>query len=112
TREPEQRGERRVCVRQAGQLGAVMMAFKSPPALDPDADALDVLAMVLSSGKSSRLYRRLTDSGMTTNLFASASRLRNPGLFYIYAMLAPGRAHSEVEAAIDAALAGLKKNGV
>ena len=112
TREPEQRGERRVCIRQAGQLGALLVAYKSPPALDEDTDALDVLAMVLASGKSSRLYRRLTDTGMTTHLFASVSRLRNPGLFYLYAMLAPGRTHGEVEAAIDAVVTSVKKNGV
>ncbi len=112
TREPEQRGERRVTVRQAGQLGALMVAYKSPPALDPDADALDVLSMILASGKSSRLFRRLTDTGMTTSLFASVARLRNPGLFYVYAMLAPGRTHGEVEAAIDAVVASVKKNGV
>lgn len=112
TREPEQRGERRVTVRQTGQLGALMMAFKSPPALDPDTDALDVLSMVLASGKSSRLYRRLTDRGLTTHLFASTSRLRNPGLFYIYALLAPGREHAEVEAAVDAAIAAVRADGV
>ena len=43
---------------------------------------------------------------------ASVSRLRNPGLFYLYAMLAPGRTHGEVEAAIDAVVTSVVKNGV
>jgi zinc protease len=100
TSEPIQQGERRVMVKQSGQLGAVMMAYKSPPGLDSDTDALDVLSVVLTSGKSSRLYRRLTDNGLTTHLFSGSSRLRDPGLFYLFAMLAPDRTHDEVESAI------------
>ena len=45
-------------------LGAVLCAWKAPPGLTPEADALDVLSTALTSGKSSRLYRRLTDAGL------------------------------------------------
>ncbi len=100
TAEPPQIGERRVTVRQAGQLGAVMMGYKSVAALDADADALDVLAVALGNGKSSRLYRRLTDQGLTTGVFAYAPRLRDPGLFIVYGALAPDVTHDEVEAAL------------
>ena len=112
TREPEQRGERRVVVRQAGQLGVVLVAYKMPPALDPDAVALDVLATVLASGMNSRLYRRLTDEGVTTSVHASGSHLRNPGLFSCFAMLAPERQHEEAEAAIYEEIALLQEKGV
>ena len=112
TREPPQRGERRVTVRQAGQLGAVMTAYKSPPGTHRDTDALDVLSMILGAGKNSRLYRLLTDAGLTTSLSASTSRLRDPGLFYIFAALAPDRSHEEVEAAIRETIEQLKEDGV
>ena len=112
TQEPPQRGERRVVVRQAGQLGAVMIAYKSPAGLDYRADALDVLSVVLTSGKSSRLYQRLTDHGLTTHLFSGASRLRDPGLFYVFAMLAPDRTHEEVEQAVYEVLDDIKRDGI
>ncbi len=112
TREPEQRGERRVTVRQAGQIASLMIAFKSPPALDVDTDALDVLSVVLGAGKNSRLYRRLTDSGLTAAAGASASRLSDPGLFYIYASITPGRTHEEVEHAIYEEVERIKLEGV
>ncbi len=112
TREPIQRGERRVTIRQAGQLGAVMIGYKSPRGLDTDTDALDVLSVILSSGKSSRLYRHLTDRGLTTNLFGGASRFRDPGLVYVYAMLAPERRHDEVEQAIYAVFADIQQHGI
>jgi len=112
TREPIQRGERRVTVRQSGQLGAVMIGFKSPPGLSPDTDALDVLSVILSAGKSSRLFRSLTDRGLTTNLFGGASRFRDPGLVYVFAMLAPNRQHEEVEEAIYAVLEDVRRDGI
>ena len=112
TREPAQRGERRVTVRQAGQLGALMIAYKAPHGRHPDADALDLLSMVLGYGKTSRLHRALTDPGITTHASASASRLRDPGLFYVFALLAPGSSHEEVEKQIRALIEGVARDGV
>ena len=112
TAEPPQQGERRVVVRQAGQLGAVLCAWKAPPGLTPEADALDVLATALTSGKSSRLYRRLTDAGLTTNTFAFFPRLRDPGLFMVYGALAPDATHEAVEAELRAVLADIADAGL
>ena len=112
TREPEQRGERRVTLRQAGELGAVLVAYKAPPGLDADADALDVLTQALAAGKSGRLWRRLTDAGLTTSAFAFYPRLRDPGLFTLYAALAPGVAHETVEAELVAVLAEVAADGL
>lgn len=111
-REPKQRGERRVKIRRAGELGALMISYKIPEGLHPDIDVLDVLSMILASGKKSRLYRQLTDHGLTTSTFASASRLRDPGLFSVYGFLAPEVTHEVVEAGILAVLEEVKKEGV
>lgn len=112
TREPEQRGERRVKIRRPGQLGAVLVAYKAPHAMDPDAEALDVLARVLASGKSSRLFRRLTDRGITAGIMASMPRLRNPGLFYVFAHLAPEHTHAEVEEGIADVVERIREEGI
>lgn len=112
TREPEQRGERRLIVRQAGELGAVVLAYKAPAGLDADADALDVLVQALAAGKSSRLYRRLTDRGLTTSAFAYFPRLRDPGLFMLYGTLSPDTDHATVEAELKAVLAEIAGGGL
>jgi zinc protease len=112
TVEPVQRGERRVTVREAGEIGAVMVAYKSPPALEPDTDALDVLSMILASGKGSRLYRRLTDRGLTAQVMASVSRMRDPGLFYVLALLTPEATHDEVEAGLYEVVAAIREEGI
>ena len=112
TREPEQRGERRIVVRKAGELGAVLLAYKAPAGLDPDADALDVLTQAISYGKSARLYRRLTDRSLTTSASAFFPRLRDPGLLIAYAMLAPDVEHATVEAEIRDVLAEIARDGL
>ena len=112
TEEPPQQGERRVTVRMAGQLGAVMLGFKSVSALDPVADALDVLGIALGGGKSGRLYRNLTDQGLTTGVFAYAPRLRDPGLFIAYGALAPEVTHAEVEEALWDTLRSVADEGL
>ena len=112
TREPEQRGERRVEVRQQGQLGALLMGYKAPPGLDEDADALSVLARILASGKGSRCFRRLTDQGLTMEVFAMSPRLRDPGLFSLFAFLTPEHTHDEVEAALEEVVQQVKEEGV
>jgi len=112
TEEPEQTGERRVTVRQDGQLGAVLLGYKSPPATEPDSDALDVLARILASGKGSRLFRRCTDQGLTSDVFGINFRLRDPSLFTVFAQLAPEVDHRAVEEAIDKEVERIREDGV
>ena len=112
TREPRQRGERRTTVRMAGELGAVLLAYKAPAGLAEASDALDVLVQVMTSGKSSRLFRHLTDRGLTTSAFAYYPRLRDPGLFALYGALAPDVEHQTVEDELKAALAAIAEDGI
>jgi zinc protease len=112
TVESPQNEQRRVVVERAGQLGAVMIAYRQPSAQDPDSDALAMLSVVLSNGKASRLHRRLTDRGLTSGVFASSSGLRDPGLFYVLAPLAPGVTHEQVEQEILTEMEAVRSNGI
>lgn len=111
-REPQQRGERRITVRKEAELGSVMIAFKNPEGLHTDNDALDMLAMALGSGKNSRLYRALTDQGLTVAAYAANSRHRDPGLFYLFGYQAMGVRHAKIEKAILKVLKEVQKNGI
>lgn len=112
TREPQQIGERRVVIRQAGQLATLMMAWKAPAGLDEDADALDVLAQVLAGGKSGRMHRALTDKGLTTAASAFFPRLRDPGLFILYGGIVPGVEPTDVEEVMRDQISAILKDGV
>ncbi|MGI9247034.1 MAG: M16 family metallopeptidase, partial [Steroidobacteraceae bacterium] len=85
TTEPEQSGPRRVTVRRAGEIGMVGIGFKTPEGRSPDYPALNVLGLVLSSGKTSRFYRALTDRNLTLAASADAGFFYDPSLMQAFA---------------------------
>lgn len=67
-----------------------------------EADYLDLVAGVLSEGKSSRLYKRLVhDDRIASDVAAFAFPLEIAGLFGVIATAMPGQDLAAVEAAID-----------
>ncbi len=112
TEEPAQSGPRRVTVRRAGELGVVGVSYKSPAATHPDLPALNVLASILSNGKTSRFYRALTDKNLTLGVDAGAGYFHDPSLFQIYANLAPGATHEQVEKIVLEEVERVKTGGV
>ena len=112
TEEPAQSGPRRVVVRRAGELGVVGLAYKSPAATHADLPALNVLCSILSSGKTSRFYRALTDKNLTTGVDAGAGYFHDPSLLNIYANLAPNATHEQVEKIILDEVERVKTGGV
>ena len=112
TTEPEQQGERRVTVRRAGETGIVGIAYKSVAGRDADYPALSVLGTILGSGKTSRFYKALTDANLTLGAFAQAGFFHDPQLFQIYAFLAPGADHAQVEKVLREEIERVKKDGV
>jgi zinc protease len=82
TKEPEQLGERRVTVKKAAQLPIQLIAFHTPEAKNPDGAVLDVIDAVMTSGQSSRLYRRLVDHDqIALNVQAFGEHSLDPGLY-------------------------------
>ncbi len=112
TTEPKQEGPRRVVVKRPGQLGVVAVGWKVPEGTHPDSYALSVLDNILTSGKSSRLYKALQDKNKTVSGFNFYAQLQYPGLFTIYAFLAPGTTHEEVEKIILHEIDSIKAHGV
>ncbi len=110
--EPAQEKERRIESESPGYVSALIMAYKSPPASHEDSAALGQLAYVLSHGKVSRLWRKLTDRGLTTSARTWSASTRDPGLFCIETSLVPSAAHAEVEAVIVAEVNAIQQHGV
>jgi len=65
TREPEQRGERRIVVEHTANP-KLMMGFHRPIYPNPDAAALDVLESILAGGRTSRLYKTIFEEQQLT----------------------------------------------
>ncbi len=106
-REPQQAGERRFDIHRAGEVGNVALSWHIPRGLDEDLPALSVLTQILGDGVTSRLYQRLVESNRCLGVHAFAMELHDPGLFQIFATIAPGISHREVEDAIRAEVAAL-----
>ena len=112
--EPVQNGERRVTVLKEAQLPIVYLAYHVPNHTSPDAPALEVLSTILSSGRSSRLYRSLIyerqlalDAGGDYSWFSF-----DPNLFWFWATAMPGQTPETLEKELLAEMAKLEKEPV
>lgn len=112
TVEPDQTGPRRVAVKRAGQLGVVALGHKIPGGLHGDQAALKILNVILTQGKNSRFYRALTDKNITTGVRGDTGFFHDPSLHMLYASLAPGSTHEQVEKILIEELERVKKEGV
>ncbi|MBP9092702.1 insulinase family protein [bacterium] len=103
TTEPPQEGERRFTVSRGKELARVMVAYHTPRGIDRATYPLDILQSVLGgdSRKSSRLYKRLIETGLASDCYAANYTLKDPGLFIISATVQPGIDPKMVEAAIQ-----------
>lgn len=90
TREPPQRGERRAQVYFDVRGPILGITWQAPPSGHPDGEALDVASLVLSGGRSSRLYRGLVYQAQQA-LAAEGGywELAGAGVFYAFAMVRP-----------------------
>ena len=112
TREPEQIGPRSVIIERSGQVGVVIVAFKSPEGTHPDWPALAVLEQVLGADKTGRLYRALEDPGKASASFTFAPQLHDPGLFMLAAYLAADSTHQAIEKTILEEVRNLQMNPI
>lgn len=110
--EPPQLGERRVQVRKVGQVPLLEVAYHVGTPRDPGAEALDLLHMILTSGESSRLYRRLVDQErLAVGVSSSVMEGFDPGLITFQVTLASGRSPSDAERMLYEELARLSREG-
>ncbi len=94
-------------------LPQVVLAFRTPAAAHEDTPALELLAALLSSGRSSLMYTRLVDElGMATDVSVSKIPQVDPGLFYLSASLHSGVSPEECEDEILSLVSRLVESGV
>jgi len=113
TTEPEQKGSRRALVHMDVRSSLLAAAWHAPPTGHEDAPVLDVVSEILSSGRSSRLYRNLVYEGQVA-LYAQGSywELVDAGVFYAVAGVRPGVDIGDVEDRFFAEIARLRSEPV
>jgi zinc protease len=112
TEEPAQNGARRTLVKRPGQLGVVAVGHKIPSATHPDFAAVALMSAILADGKNSRMYKAITNKNLSTGVEGEMGVFHDTSMHIVFAPLAPGAKHDEVEAIIHQEIERLKKDGV
>jgi zinc protease len=106
-------GERRAIAEDAVELPRLYMQWHTPGWYQPGDAEFDLLAGILGSGKTSRLYQTLVyDLQIAQDVRVGQSSRELSGVFGITATAAPGHDLAELEEVIDHELAQLLKKGV
>ncbi|WP_298743195.1 pitrilysin family protein [uncultured Brevundimonas sp.] len=86
--------------------------WNTPPTGSAEADHLGMLAQVLSSGRSSRLYKRLVfDERIATQVAAFNSESEIGSQFMVIVTAKPGQDLGRIEAIVDEEMARLLRDG-
>ena len=106
---PPLTAERRAEVSEAVSLPRIALAWHAPAAYQPgDADA-DVLAAILGGGSASRLHQRLVyDLQLAQSISVHQQSLAATSIFNVVATAKPGVSLARLEAALQAALDGIR----
>jgi zinc protease len=87
------------------EMTKIIMAFHSPARFDAGDAELDLLASILSSGKTSRLYKTLVyEKSLAQSVTASQDSSSLSSVFTIEILVRPGVSADAVEKATDAIL--------
>jgi predicted Zn-dependent peptidase len=94
-------------------LPAFHIAWHIPPAREPDHYALELLAMALGDGESSRLYQELVKQReLCSDVFVSTDDRRGPDLFSVFALVQEGHTGAEVRPFVYAAIDRIAREGI
>ncbi len=105
-------GEQRQIMQDRVPQARIYMVWNVPQWGSADADLLGLAANVLSTGKTSRLYKRLVyDEQIATNVTAALDAREIASQFQIMATARPGADLAKVERAIREELSALIKDG-
>jgi zinc protease len=111
--EPEQNGEKRILVRWRSRVPRIAIAYHAPAIAGAGSYALQLLGIILSEGKSSRLYQRLVERDQSvTFVSADYGESKDPTLFHIRAEARGRHSAEEIEASIYDELARINSGGI
>ncbi len=113
-RPPVQTAERREVMPDAmAPLPAFHIAYHIPPDREPDHYPLEMLAVVLGDGESSRLYQRLVkELELVQQIHVATDGRRGPDLFSFWAVCAEGRKGEQVREVVYKEIERIAEQGV
>lgn len=105
TREP-------IILREQGSNALLEAVYPLPAVNDPDVPAIDLMDMILTGGRSSRLYQALVESGLASSVGAYPAEMIEPGWYNISASAAPGKDIQQIDRVLQQSIEQLGQQGV
>lgn len=99
--EPKQTQERKVELNLPIPVEKLVFAYKIPNTFDADVPAIAVVRSLLGAGKSSRLYRKLVDKGIATDVGVDDDFAKDPSLALFFVNLQKGKKATSVLPVVD-----------
>jgi len=113
TEPPQTKEKYKLLEDKFAELPAFLEGWHIPMGRTPESYEMDLLATILASGESSRLYKLLVhDKEVATDVSAYIYGRRGPDMFYIDATLKETAKPADVRALVDEELARIIKDGV
>ncbi len=102
-----------IVLKEPGSVPQLLAIYPTlPPIVHPDVPAIDLLDSILTSGKSSRFYQALVETGIASSAGASASTMRDPGWYSFSGIPAKGKTLADLDRAIQAEITKVQREGV
>ncbi|HYC84053.1 MAG TPA: pitrilysin family protein, partial [Chryseosolibacter sp.] len=110
TVDPTQDGERSVVLKRVGDVQVAITAYHIPAGSHPDYAAISVLARILGSQPSGRLYKALVDTKKASFTGAFSFQWKEPGLLMTYAQILKEKSLDDAKQTMLQTLDGIGAN--
>jgi zinc protease len=110
TLDPTQDGERSVVLKRVGDIQVAMSAYHIPAGSHADYAPIGVLARILGSQPSGRLYKALVDTKKASFAGAYSYQWKEPGLLVTYAQVLKDKSLDDAKATLLQTLDGIANN--
>jgi zinc protease len=101
-----------IVLNEPGSAALLSGVYPLPSVNHPDVPALHLLDLVLTQGRSSRLYQALIESGLASGFSGYPANLLAGGWYEFDATAAPGKSLDAINAVIQQTLADIRTKGV
>lgn len=110
--EPPQTSARHKSFNFQMQVEKLLIGYRIPEIMNDDMPAIEVFEAIVSGGKSSRFYRALVDTGISSSVDAYELDDKDPSLFIIQSNLQKGRKATQAETVILNEISRILKDGI
>jgi len=111
-REPVIAGPRQVTIQRPGTTNILAFGFMQAAFPSRDWYAASLALDILASGPESVLHKALVDTGLVSSLDHAVFKSAQPNMGLLFARLATGTTHAQVEVAIRSALQTVDQNTI